>query len=45
MPVLQSLSNTVKDFQLVKLGILFKRDPRSGISRSRNVRGRINKNL
>ena len=32
MPVLQSLSYTVKELQAVKLATLLKRDPRIGVS-------------
>ena len=32
IPVPQSLSNTVKDFQAVRLATLLKRDPRTGVS-------------
>ena len=32
MPVLQSLSNIVKDLQAIRPATLLKRDPRTGIS-------------
>ena len=32
IPVLQSLSNTVKDLQAARLATLLKRDPRTGVS-------------
>ena len=34
MPVLDSLSNTVKGLQAVRLATLLKRDPRAGVSES-----------